>query len=179
MVLLRSFTPSTTRMRFRLLPFLSLLAACARPDAPDAGAAATGASAVAPLEGGAATSESATTGAIGRVRGCSADARPGLVLTATDARSGAALAGFTVVLRVAESDGAGGPTTTLDSVTVAAGSPLPPPPITWAGASERAGRYSVRVTKAGYRPWDTTGVVVTSDECHVRTVRLDVRLRPE
>lgn len=45
-------------------------------------------------------------------------------------------------------------------------------------AFERAGTYAVRVRAAGFAPWDTAGVRVTEDECHVRPVRLDVRLRP-
>ena len=102
--------------------------------------------------------------------GCSADARPGVEVAVTDGRTGAALGGFTVVLA---SDPAG-PAPSLDSSTVAA-----QPPQVWRGALERAGRFSLRVTKARYLPWDTTGVVVTRDECHVQTVRLDVRLMPQ
>ena len=39
-------------------------------------------------------------------------------------------------------------------------------------ARERAGRYTVRVEQPGYQPWERTGVRVTRDECHVRTVEL-------
>jgi hypothetical protein len=172
-------------MRFLRLSFSLLLAACTRADVPDAGAAAD-------TVAGAAAGDSSGEGDIGGgVLGCSADARPGITLTATDAYTGAALSGFTVVLRTADEDGDGAAATVnrrrggatlmapLDSVTVSARPPLRPPPIIWAGASERAGRYAVRVTKPGYRPWDTTGVVVTGDRCHVQTVRLDVRLQPE
>ena len=44
------------------------------------------------------------------------------------------------------------------------------------GAVERKGTYDVAVAAPGYQAWDTTGVVVTADECHVQTVSLDVRL---
>lgn len=47
------------------------------------------------------------------------------------------------------------------------------------GAGERAGTYDITVTAPGYRAWDTTGVKVTADECHVRGVNLTARLAPE
>src|SRR5688572_6407075 len=85
---------------------LLLLTACARTDAPADAVADSGSSVV----------------------GCSADARPGIEVAATDGRTGAALGGFTVVLA---SDPAGlGPN--LDSGTVATH-----PPTVWRGASER------------------------------------------
>jgi hypothetical protein len=48
-----------------------------------------------------------------------------------------------------------------------------------AGPFERKGTYDVTVTAPGYASWDTTGVVVTADECHVQTVQLTVRLAPD
>lgn len=45
-------------------------------------------------------------------------------------------------------------------------------------APERAGTYSVTVSKAGYENWDTAGVVVTANECHVNPVSFQVRLIP-
>lgn len=42
---------------------------------------------------------------------------------------------------------------------------------------ERPGRYSVTVTKGGYHTWSREGVVVSDDGCHVKTVRLEARLR--
>jgi hypothetical protein len=147
-------------MRFLRTFMLPLLAACTRADVP----ASSGGETSAAIDSGLAIA-------------CSAEARPGLTLTASDARTGVGLAGYTAVLRT-DSAGAADPVT-LDSVTVAAREPLPPPPITWAGASERAGRYAVRVTKAGYIPWDTANVVVTADRCHVQTVHLVVRLEPK
>jgi hypothetical protein len=100
---------------------------------------------------------------------CSAEARPGIEVTATDTRSGAALGGFTVRLQP-RMPGAGA---ARDSSRAA-----PVPPAVWHGAQERAGRFTLRVTKPGYRPWDTAEVVVTRDVCHVRTVRLTVPLEP-
>lgn len=46
------------------------------------------------------------------------------------------------------------------------------------GPFEREGTYDVSITAPGYAGWDTTGVVVTADECHVKTVVLTVRLAP-
>ena len=47
------------------------------------------------------------------------------------------------------------------------------------GPFERKGTYDVTVTAPGYASWDTTGVVVTADECHVQTVQLTARLAPD
>jgi hypothetical protein len=44
-------------------------------------------------------------------------------------------------------------------------------------AGERAGLYSVTVRSPGYRDWTRTGVRVTADECHVRSVSLTARLQ--
>lgn len=46
------------------------------------------------------------------------------------------------------------------------------------GPFERKGMYDVTVSAPGYASWDTTGVGVTADECHVQTVVLTVRLAP-
>jgi hypothetical protein len=47
------------------------------------------------------------------------------------------------------------------------------------GAHERAGVYTVFITKPGYRPWSLGPIVVTEDECHVHRVRLEARLELE
>ena len=47
------------------------------------------------------------------------------------------------------------------------------------GAGERAGTYDITVTAPGYARWDTTGIVVTADECHVHGVGLTARLARE
>ena len=45
-------------------------------------------------------------------------------------------------------------------------------------AQERAGTYTVTVEQQGYRLWRRSGVEVTADQCHVRTVSLTARLQP-
>ena len=45
-------------------------------------------------------------------------------------------------------------------------------------AFERSGTYAVTVEQQGYRLWSRTGIRVTKDECHVRTVSLTARLQP-
>lgn len=45
-------------------------------------------------------------------------------------------------------------------------------------AGERPGTYSVSVRAPGYQPWDTAGVVVTADACHVHTEKLHAMLTP-
>jgi len=44
-------------------------------------------------------------------------------------------------------------------------------------AYEREGTYAVTVTRAGYRAWTTSGVHVSRDVCHVRTVTFTARLQ--
>ena len=44
-------------------------------------------------------------------------------------------------------------------------------------AVDRAGTYSVLVRSPGYSDWRLTGVEVTTDACHVKTVPLAVRLQ--
>jgi len=51
-----------------------------------------------------------------------------------------------------------------------------PPECTYSGPTERAGRYDVRATRAGYEPASTTGVRVTRDECHVVPVRVIIQM---
>ena len=43
-------------------------------------------------------------------------------------------------------------------------------------AFERPGTYAVHVERAGYSSWDTAGIVVTKEVCHVSTVRLNAAL---
>jgi hypothetical protein len=63
-----------------------------------------------------------------------------------------------------------------DSLRVA-GNPAPVPSALVA-ASERPGVYAVHIEAAGYAPWDTAGVGVPSDECHVRTASFTAWLEP-
>lgn len=53
----------------------------------------------------------------------------------------------------------------------------PVPECSYSGVAERAGRYQVQVTKAGYATSVTENIVVTADECHVIPVKLTVRLK--
>ena len=44
-------------------------------------------------------------------------------------------------------------------------------------AYEKAGTYTVTVTKPGYKPWSKSGVVVGRDECHVLPERVTAKLQ--
>jgi hypothetical protein len=46
------------------------------------------------------------------------------------------------------------------------------------GAGERAGTYTITVTRPGYAAWSSPPVTVTADECHVRLVAVTARLTP-
>jgi hypothetical protein len=54
----------------------------------------------------------------------------------------------------------------------------PPVPVSYAAAFERRGVYTVQLEVAGYHRWDTSGIAVSRDECHVRTVNLSAALQP-
>lgn len=47
------------------------------------------------------------------------------------------------------------------------------------GAGERAGTYSLTIAKSGYQPWQSEGIQVTRDECHVTPVVIRADLLPE
>ena len=102
---------------------------------------------------------------------CTTEAPSSIVVTAHDARSGAALStGTSLILQ----NGA-----YVDSVETvrdlpATASGLLGPTSTY----ERAGTFSVRVRRPGYLLWARDGVQVTADRCHVQTARLDARLEP-
>lgn len=44
-------------------------------------------------------------------------------------------------------------------------------------AYEKAGTYTVTVTKPGYKPWSQQGIVVGRDQCHVIPQRITAKLR--
>jgi len=46
------------------------------------------------------------------------------------------------------------------------------------GAGERAGTYSIIVTRPGYSAWTSPPVTVTADQCHVHPVLVNARLTP-
>lgn len=45
-------------------------------------------------------------------------------------------------------------------------------------AGERPGTYSISIRKAGFAPYDTTGIKVTGDVCHVHGVQVIAELQP-
>jgi hypothetical protein len=98
---------------------------------------------------------------------CSLEARPALTVDVRDSTTNApAGRGARIIAR----DGA-----FADTVLVPTDdAELFPYPL----AHERAGTYTVTVERDGYRPWSRSGVRVTKDECHVRTVALTARLQP-
>jgi hypothetical protein len=46
------------------------------------------------------------------------------------------------------------------------------------GAGERAGTYTITVTRPGYATWTSPPVPVTADQCHVRPVLVRAQLSP-
>lgn len=56
----------------------------------------------------------------------------------------------------------------------------PPPitPISYTAAHERPGTYTVHIEVPAYQAWDTSGVAVTRNECHVQTARFTAALDP-
>jgi hypothetical protein len=55
---------------------------------------------------------------------------------------------------------------------------VPPRVRTLMGAEERTGRYVVHIEAEAYLPWDTVGVRVGRDDCHVHTARFTAFLDP-
>ena len=102
-------------------------------------------------------------------RVCTAELRFGVVVRVTDSVTARpAASGSTLVIREG---------TYVDSMSIPAARP-DLDELTFGGAGERAGTYTVTVTKSGYRPWTRTGVRVTKGECHVNQVQLEARLQP-
>jgi hypothetical protein len=95
---------------------------------------------------------------------CTMEARAALTVEAVDSATGApATRGARIVAQSA---------TDTDSTKGPAASDLP------VGlAYERAGTYTVTVTKPGYRQWTQSGITVTKDECHVTPVKVTARLQ--
>lgn len=87
----------------------------------------------------------------------------GLTIVVTDSSSGAPLGGVETIVEVR--DGA-----YVDT--------LPAFGNEFSGAGERPGTYSVKVQRLGYRVWQSEGIRVRADECHVIPVRLTARLQP-
>ncbi len=102
---------------------------------------------------------------------CTDNMAPGIIVEIRDGTDGHAIADLA---SGTVTDGA-----FSDSLARAEGtSPLLADLFSRQAASERAGTYRVHVDRPDYRSWDTAGVVVTADACHVRTVRLRANLTP-
>ena len=86
----------------------------------------------------------------------------GLIIVVTDSSSGAPLGGVETIVEVR--DGA-----YVDT--------LPPFGNEYSGAGERPGTYSVKVQRSGYRVWQSSGIRVREDDCHVIPVRVSARLQ--
>ena len=97
------------------------------------------------------------------VQACDLKLVYGLTIVVTDSTSGVPLGGAETLVEVR--DGA-----YVDTL---------PPFIAneYAGAGERPGTYSVMVQRLGYRLWQSTGIRVREDECHVIPVRVSARLQ--
>jgi hypothetical protein len=100
---------------------------------------------------------------------CTADVLPAVAVQVRDASTDSFIAGL---VRGIVTDGA-----FEDSLEVI-GSLEPSVPTTLGGADERPGTYAVHLEGAGYDAWDTAGVRVTRDDCHVRTASFTARLTP-
>lgn len=102
---------------------------------------------------------------------CTEEARSALAVLVYHGFTDVGIAeGATLVLR----DG-----TFADSVTSPLGfSGSAAGPLITPNTYERAGTYAVTVRRAGYSQWDTVGVRVTEDVCHVNTLTLTARLQP-
>ena len=109
----------------------------------------------------------AVPGAVAQVA-CTAEFVPGVVVRISDSKTGAPLADSALAI-VREKEYAD----TLDPFEYTSEGPLG----SRQGAGERAGTYDVIVTRPGYAQWQTHGVRVARDECHVKTVLLEARLK--
>lgn len=99
---------------------------------------------------------------------CTTEFRPALAISLADSLTGATGPFSNVVLLAV--DGA-----YRDSLVIATIGPMPTNN-QYGIAGEHAGTFVVTVRATGYQTWIKTGVVVTKDECHVRTVELAARL---
>lgn len=90
---------------------------------------------------------------------CTDEYVPGITVDVRDSQSGAQI---TDGVRVIARDGAFADTAENSHLAV---------------AFERAGTYTVTVEKDGYQTWSRSGVRVSRDECHVRTVALTAQLQ--
>jgi hypothetical protein len=97
-------------------------------------------------------------------RACTAEFRFGLHVIVRNNQTGAP-AGVGAVVTATE----GAYSETLDGF---------PDFLTFRGAGERPGIYSIAVNSPGYQPWTLPFVEVEDGECHVKTETVDARLQP-
>ncbi len=100
---------------------------------------------------------------------CDLQALPGILLTLTDAPTGAPAESSGAEITVSAAGGY------VESVTVE-GIQVPGPHTL---AEERAGVYDVVVHAEGYQEWTVSSVRVREGVCHVETVELTAALVPE
>ena len=99
---------------------------------------------------------------------CTTEARAGINLTIVDSLTGSPAAFTGLWARVV--DGAYRDSTSFPFTNPQTGA------VTMALAYERRGTFAVTVHANGYRDWNTVGVVVTGDECHVTGALLTARM---
>ena len=104
---------------------------------------------------------------------CPADVTPAVEVQVRDARTGAPAAHGAVATA---QDGSY--TDTLEIVGWTGSPPDSTTAITMAGAYERPGTYTVRITKPGFQAWQQTGVRAREGECGVERERLVASLVP-
>jgi len=97
-------------------------------------------------------------------RFCTAIAVDALTVVVTDAATGKRICDATVTAR--------------DGDFRAELRPFEATACAYSGVTERAGRYDVTATRAGYEVATLLGVTVTADECHVIPVQLGFALDP-
>ena len=88
----------------------------------------------------------------------------GVNVTLTDAQTGQGISG--AVLTLIDSSG----TEIMEEAPSQTGQ--------YYGAGERPGTYVLTVQAAGYQETSQQNIVVTSDECHVIPVHLDIQMNP-
>ncbi len=101
--------------------------------------------------------------------GCSGDPVYGLAVTVQNAATGAPI---TDTAAVVIKDGA-----YVESYNSLGAAGLPTSGTIHA-ASERAGTYSITIRKTAFAPYDTAGIVVTKNACHVIPVQVLAKLSP-
>ena len=100
-----------------------------------------------------------------RMNRCTPSIEPAIIVTVSDAQTGASLEANIVV-----QDGQFQETLNLRGVTAAG-------QIMYGGAFERPGRYTINVSKDGYKTVVLKSIKVTKDHCHVLTRKLKVALK--